>query len=653
MTMVNAIQIERARFFDRETLYQCIVETGLEGIWIVAPDSKTLFANQRMAEIFGCTVEEMIGGSSFDFVFAEDVAGAQQRYAMGRQGVYVETDFRFKRKDGREIWVLATGAPLQDENGEFIGMLAKIIDVTRRKQAERALEEREREYRQLLENLPLGVYRTTPDGSILYANATLVEMLGYQDFEEVAARNLELQFDAAYSRAEFKRRLEACDEIKGYEATWKTSGGGTLYIREHARCIRNPDGSVKYYEGTVEDISEKRRAEDALKESETRYRVFVEQSTEAIWRFETEAKIPVRLPEDEQIALIYEHGYLAECNTVMAEMYGYQSAEEILGARLVDMLTPADAGNIEYLRAFIRAGYRLNKMETRELDRFGNEKNFVNSLVGIVEDGHLIRAWGMQRDTTEQKRIEREREEMNTVLEQRVRERTAELERANEELESFTYSVSHDLRAPLRFASGLLDMLEKRTGAQLDQVGISYLHAIYETISEAGDLIDELLAFSKLGQAEMVRESVDMMALVEGEIEGHHLETRDRRVSWRWSKLPVVSGDAAMLRLVVRNLISNALKYTCRRERAEIEITWTKERGEHVFCFADNGVGFDSKDADSLFKPFHRLHTAAEFEGTGIGLAHVRRIIERHGGRVWANGRKDQGATFYFSLPQI
>ncbi|MEN3336065.1 MAG: hypothetical protein V7641_5430 [Blastocatellia bacterium] len=652
MTMVNAIQIERARFFDKETLYQCIVETGLEGIWIVAPDSKTLFANQRMAEIFGCMVEEMIGGSSFDFVFAEDEASARQRYAMGRQGVSVDTDFRFKRKDGSEVWVLATGAPLQDENGEFIGMLAKIIDVTRRKQAERELEEREREYRQLLENLPLGVYRTTPDGAILYANATLVEMLGYQSFEEVAARNLELQFDADYARAEFKRRLEECDEIKGYEATWKTHGGGTLYIREHARCIRNDDGSVKYYEGTVEDISEKRHAEDALKESEARYRVFVEQSTEAIWRFETEAEIPVSLSEDEQIALIYEHGYLAECNTVMAEMYGYQSAEEILGARLVDMLTPEDSGNIEYLRAFIRAGYRLNKMETRELDRFGSEKYFVNSLVGIVEDGHLIRAWGMQRDTTEQKRIEKEKEEMNTLLEQRVRERTAELERANEELESFTYSVSHDLRAPLRFASGLLDMLEKRTGAQLDQVGISYLRAIYETISEAGDLIDELLAFSKLGQAEMVRESVAMMTLVEGEIEGHHLETRDRQVSWKWSKLPVVSGDGAMLRLVVRNLISNALKYTRRRERAEIEISWTEECGEHVFRFADNGVGFDSKDADNLFKPFHRLHTAAEFEGTGIGLAHVRRIIERHGGRVWADGRKDQGATFYFSLPK-
>ena len=257
----------------------------------------------------------------------------------------------------------------------------------------------------------------------------------------------------------------------------------------------------------------------------------------------------------------------------------------------------------------------------------------------------------MQCDTTEQKRIEKEKEEMNTLLEQRVHERTAELERANEELESFTYSVSHDLRAPLRFASGLLDMLEKRAVAQLDQVSISYLHAIYETISEAGDLIDELLAFSKLAHAEMVRESVDMMALVQGEIEGHHLETRDRQVSWTLSELPVVSGDAAMLRLVIRNLISNALKYTRPRERAEIEITWIEDAGEHIFRFADNGVGFDAEDADNLFKPFHRLHTAAEFEGTGIGLAHVRRIIERHGGRVWAEGCKDQGATFYFSLP--
>lgn len=647
----NAIRIERASFLDKEILYQHIVETGLEGIWVIEPDSRTWFVNQRMADMFGCTVEEMIGRSAFDFVFAEDEVLARERYALGRRGISLDTDFRFKKKDGSEIWVLATGAPLHDENGQLLGLLAKIIDVTRRKKIEKTLEERESEYRQLLENLPIGVYRTTPGGAILYANRTLVEMLGYKSVAEYAARNLELDLDAGYSRAEFKKQLEAVGEIKGLEATWETRQGKTLHIREHARCIRGADGSVKYYEGTVEDITERRRAEEALKESEMRYRVFVEQSTEAIWRFETEAKIPIHLSEDEQIERIYKYGYLAECNNVMAEMYGFSSAEEILGARLVDMLTPNDSGNIDYLRAFIRAGYRLNKMETRELDRFGNEKYFVNSLVGIIENGHLIRAWGLQRETTEQKRIEREREEMNSLLEQRVHARTAELQRANEELEFFTYSVSHDLRAPLRFASGLLDMLEKRAVASLDKVSISYLDAIYETISEAGDLIDELLAFSKLGQAEMVRESVDMMALLEGEIEAHQLEATDRQVSWKLSALPVVSGDSAMLRLVVRNLISNALKYTRPRQHAEIVIGCREELRELVFCFADNGVGFDAKDASNLFKPFHRLHTAAEFEGTGIGLAHVRRIIERHGGRVWAEGFRDQGAIFYFSLP--
>jgi PAS domain S-box-containing protein len=399
-----------------------------------------------------------------------------------------------------------------------------------------------------------------------------------------------------------------------------------------------------------EDAARQRRTEDALKESEMRYRVFVEQSTEAIWRFETDAPIAVALAEDEQIACIYRHGYLAECNTVMAEMYGFSSAEEIIGARLVDMLTPEDPGNIEYLRAFIRAGYRLNKMETRELDRFGNEKHFVNSLVGIIEDGHLIRAWGMQRDATEQKRMEREREAMNALLEQRVRERTAELERANEELEFFTYSVSHDLRSPLRFADGLVAMLKQRTDGALDHVSLGYLEAICDTISEAGDLIDELLAFSKLGQAAMVRESVDMAQLVEDAIAGCALETEGRDVCWTCGALPTVAGDSAMLRLVVRNLLANALKYTRPCKRAEITVNCDEAAAEWVFRFADNGVGFDSKDTENLFKPFHRLHTAAEFEGTGIGLAHVRRIIERHGGRVWAEGRKDEGAIFYFSL---
>ncbi|HKP11144.1 MAG TPA: PAS domain S-box protein, partial [Blastocatellia bacterium] len=449
--MIDAIRIERAGLFSEERLYRQILETGLEGIWVVAPSGETLFANRRMAEIFGCTVGEMVGHSSFDFVFPEDEARARSRYAMARKRVGFDPDFRFRHKDGREVWVLATGAPLEDENGEFLGVLAKVIDVSRRKQAERALEQSEREYQNLLENLPIGVYRTTPDGAILYANRTLVEMLGYMSSGEISARDLEHELASGYSRAEFKRRLEACDEINGFEAVWKTGKGETLYVRENARCIRHADGRVKYYEGTIEDITEKRRAEDLLKESEMRYRVFVEQSTEAIWRFETERPIPVTLSEDEQVEWIYRYGYLAECNTVMAEMYGYGSAQEILGARLLDMLTPEDPANLDYLRAFIRAGYRLNRMETHETDRFGNSKQFVNSLIGIVEEGHLVRAWGMQRDTTEQNRLERQREELNTLLERRVRERTAELERANEELESFTSSVSHDLRAPLRF----------------------------------------------------------------------------------------------------------------------------------------------------------------------------------------------------------
>jgi light-regulated signal transduction histidine kinase (bacteriophytochrome) len=291
-------------------------------------------------------------------------------------------------------------------------------------------------------------------------------------------------------------------------------------------------------------------------------------------------------------------------------------------------------------------------METHEIDRFGHSKHFVNSLVGIIEDGHLVRAWGMQRDTTEQKRLEREREELNTLLEQRVRERTGELERANSELESFTYSVSHDLRAPLRFAAGLLDMLEKRAGSAFDSTSLGYLEASIDTISEAGDLIEELLAFSKLAHTEMLREAVDIGEVFRESVQSCHMESVGRDVDWAIGDLPIVSGDAAMLRLVARNLVSNALKYTRPRDRAVIDISVREEPREYVFVIRDNGVGFDPKDADGLFKPFQRLHTAAEFEGTGIGLAHVQRIIERHGGRVWAEGQKGVGATFYFSLPK-
>ena len=241
----------------------------------------------------------------------------------------------------------------------------------------------------------------------------------------------------------------------------------------------------------------------------------------------------------------------------------------------------------------------------------------------------------------------------NVELEQRVIDRTAQLEAANKELEAFAYSVSHDLRAPLRHIDGFVELLQKNMGISLDEKNRHYLDTIADSAKKMGILIDDLLSFSRMSRSEMVNTRVDLTELANEVVEELKPETENRKIQWLIGTLPQVRADRAMLRGVLVNLISNAIKFTRPRSHARIEIGVAQESPTEITIFIrDNGVGFDMNYADKLFGVFQRLHRTEDFEGTGIGLANVRRIINRHGGRTWAEGEIDSGATFYFSLPQ-
>jgi signal transduction histidine kinase len=245
-----------------------------------------------------------------------------------------------------------------------------------------------------------------------------------------------------------------------------------------------------------------------------------------------------------------------------------------------------------------------------------------------------------------------ERTNAVVTLNHELEGRVAELAALTEELESFSYSVSHDLRAPLRHVIGFASLLEQQSAGALDATGARYVRTITASATRMGRLVDDLLAFSRMGRAEMLQRPVDLNALVADVVAEAGNAATDRAIVWRVHPLPAVRGDAAMLRLAFTNLVSNAIKYTGPRQPAEIEIgAQPGDDGLPVIYVKDNGVGFDMQYADKLFGVFQRLHSADAFDGTGIGLANVRRIVHRHGGRAWAAGEPDHGATFFVSLP--
>jgi len=226
------------------------------------------------------------------------------------------------------------------------------------------------------------------------------------------------------------------------------------------------------------------------------------------------------------------------------------------------------------------------------------------------------------------------------------------LEAANKELEAFSYSVSHDLQAPLRHIEGFVEILFSSKGQSLDQESVRHLETIADSAKKMSRLIEDLLTFSRTARAELRKTSIKLDELVRSTLRELQPPKPERKVDWVIGDLPEVEADPALLRQVMINVLGNALKYTRTRESARIEINARSAAREYVICIKDNGVGFDPRYAHKLFGVFQRLHRASDFEGTGIGLANVRRIIHRHGGRAWAEGEVDRGATFYFTLPK-
>jgi len=488
-------------------------------------------------------------------------------------------------------------------------------------------------YRRLFETAQEGILILDADtGRICEANSFAGELLGFSR-SGLAGKTLgELgPFKDIEADQILLERLQRDGQVRYADLPMETRDGRELVVE--MVCDTYQAGGQKVIQCSLRDITGRKRAEAALREREEQLRLYTEHSPAPVAMFDLNMKY-----------LVASRRWLEDFGLGGQSVIGrshYEVFPEI-PPRWLKIHRRCLAGAVEKCdeELFTRADGTADwiRWEVRPWRR-------ADGAVG----GLII----FSENITSRKRAEAEIRKLNADLEQRVVERTAQLEAANRELEAFSYSVSHDLRAPVRHVMGFVELLQKDAGPGLSENSRRLLATIFQSAKRMGNLIDDLLAFSRVGRAALQKAEVDLDELVRDALGDFQAETAARKIVWSIRPLPAVRADRALLRLALVNLVSNAVKFTGARAEAKIEIGCAPAGDDETVVFIrDNGAGFDPRYAGKLFGVFQRLHSQAEFPGTGIGLANVQRIIHRHGGRTWAEGAVDGGATFYFSIPK-
>lgn len=502
-------------------------------------------------------------------------------------------------------------------------------EIAERKKAAKTLSEREQLFRAVFQDTSVGIALVDKDGRPFETNPALQQLLGYTNeaFQNLTFADFTHPDDLETDLALYGELVGGKRNHYKIEKRYYTKEGKLIWGLLSVSLVRTPTGEPLFAVGLVEDITEAKEASEQIQ----RLATVVRDSNDAITLQDFDGKI-----------LAWNKG--AE------KIYGWPEAEAL--KMNINQIAPAktQAERSAFTKTLL-GGDPLVSFETQRNTKDGQQVDiWLTATIQKDAHGKPSAIATTERDITKYKQVEKEIRTLNQELEQRVSERTAELETANKELQAFSYSISHDLRAPLRAIDGFSDILIEEYLSQLPQDAQRYLGLIQENAVQMGQLIDDLLTFSRLSRQPLQTEPVDPANLVRNVLEDLHPLQKDRQIEVTVKDLPTCQADPALLRQVFTNLLSNALKYTRPRDVAKIEVGSQTEDGRTVYAIKDNGTGFDMRYAEKLFGVFQRLHRAEEFEGTGVGLAIVQRIIHRHGGRIWAEAEVDQGAQFYFTI---
>jgi PAS domain S-box-containing protein len=618
---------------ESEDKFKYIFDHSLIAKSITLPSGE-INVNRAFCDMLGYQPEELKKINWADISHPDDIKLTNDSLNLIISGKKDSARFtkRYIHKNGSVIWAVVGTSLRRDADNKPQYFMTSVNDITERKAAEEALRESEERFSKSFRTSPISfMIANLEDGRIIEVNDAFTTISGFTREEALSSTTLNLKIWVhEQDRQHIIASLQKGKAILHEETLLRAKSGNIATVLLSAQVIKL--GNRNCIISSIEDITQRKHAEEALRESEERFRSMANSMSQLVWVARADGFI-----------YWYNQRWYEYTGTKPEQMegWGWQIVHdpEVL-PQVMKNWTASIASGQSFEMSFPLRGAD------------GKFRTFLTRVEPWKDaEGRVVQWFGTNTNVETLKQAEERIRLLNNELDQRVIERTANLEAANKELEAFSYSVSHDLRAPLRSVHGFTKILLEDYESTLDEEGKRICGIISSSATKMGELIDDLLSFSRIGRSSLNPSEIDMKKMSRVIFEGITTPTERKRIKLKIGKLPKAYGDVTLIGQVWTNLISNAIKYTSKNEVPEINIGSKVEGKILTYFIKDNGVGFDMQYVHKLFGVFQRLHSEAEFEGNGVGLAIIQRIIFKHGGKVWAEGEVGKGATFYFSLP--